>query len=149
MSDLNSRLSAAARALAAEAAQFSAPESVERALRAALESRFRARRRRIAYAALGGAIAASLAVAAWTRHSPAPVAEAPSEQPFVAIPYSLPLEPWERAEVRRVDMPVSALIAAGFPMSMMDPGAHAQADVLVGQDGRARAIRLVSISRVN
>ncbi len=67
------------------------------------------------------------------------------EQPFVAIPYTMPLDPYERADVMRVDLPVTALIAAGFSTSMMDPGATARADVLVGQDGRARAIRLVSI----
>jgi hypothetical protein len=73
-----------------------------------------------------------------------PVAE--PEQPFIAIPYTLPLEPYERADVMRMDLPVAALIAAGLPMNMADPAAMARADVLVGQDGRARAIRLVSVS---
>jgi len=76
-------------------------------------------------------------------------AVAEPEQPFIAIPYTLPLEPYERADVMRMDLPVSALIAAGFPTSMMDPSAHAQADVLVGQDGRARAIRLIAFSTSN
>jgi len=71
------------------------------------------------------------------------------EQPFIAIPYTLPLEPYERADVMRMDVPVAALIAAGLPMSMVDPGASARADVLVGQDGRARAVRLISISSSN
>ena len=73
----------------------------------------------------------------------------PPEQPFIAIPYTLPLEPYERADVMRMDLPVTALIAAGLPMSMADPAASARADVLVGQDGRARAIRLISISTSN
>jgi hypothetical protein len=71
------------------------------------------------------------------------------EQPFIAIPYTLPLEPWERTEVVRMEMPVAALIAAGLPMGMMDPAARARTDVLVGQDGRARAVRLISISIPN
>jgi hypothetical protein len=71
------------------------------------------------------------------------------EQPFIAIPYTLPLEPYERANVMRMDVPVAALIAAGLPMNMVDPGARARADVLVGQDGRARAVRLISISSSN
>lgn len=71
------------------------------------------------------------------------------EQPFIAIPYTLPLEPYERAAVVRMELPVAALIAAGVPTSLMDPGALAQTDVLVGQDGRARAIRLVSVSTLN
>jgi hypothetical protein len=34
----------------------------------------------------------------------------------------------------------------GLPINMADPAALARADVLVGQDGRARAIRLVTSS---
>ncbi len=71
------------------------------------------------------------------------------EQPFIAIPYTLPVEAWERTDVVRMDMPVSALVAAGLPMGMVDPGAEARTDVLVGQDGRARAVRLISISLPN
>jgi hypothetical protein len=82
-----------------------------------------------------------------SKRTPQPAAE--PEQPFIAIPYTLPLEPWERTDVVRMDMPVAALIAAGLPMSMMDPGASARTDVLVGQDGRARAIRLISVSISN
>ena len=78
---------------------------------------------------------------------PAPRTEpAAQERPFVAIPYTLPLEAGERAEVVRMDLPVAAIIAAGLPLKVADAGAHAQADVLVGEDGRARAIRLISIS---
>ena len=83
------------------------------------------------------------------RHRRASPPAVEPEQPFIAIPYTLPLEPYERAEIRRMDVPVAALIAAGFPTSMMDPGAHAQADVLVGQDGHARAIRLIAFSTSN
>ncbi len=68
------------------------------------------------------------------------------EQPFIAIPYTPPLDPWERADVMHTEMPVGQLVAAGFSVGMVDPDARVQADVLVGQDGRARAIRLVSVS---
>ena len=68
------------------------------------------------------------------------------EPPFVAIPYTLPLDPWERTDLVHAEMPVGQLVAAGFSVGMVDPGARVQADVLVGQDGRARAIRLVSLS---
>ncbi len=73
----------------------------------------------------------------------------PKQQPFVAIPYSIPLGPYERADVMRVEIPVAALIAAGLPMGMADPGAQARADLLVGQDGRARAVRLLAVSMPN
>jgi hypothetical protein len=73
--------------------------------------------------------------------------EAPeNEQPFVSIPYTAPLSPDERADVIRMDLPVSALIAAGFPLHVSDPGARARADLVVSEDGRARAVRLISIS---
>jgi hypothetical protein len=64
--------------------------------------------------------------------------------PFVAIPYTVPLDPRERMTVMRVEMPVTALLAVGLTAAVPDPGASAQADVVVGEDGRIRAIRLVS-----
>jgi hypothetical protein len=73
-------------------------------------------------------------------------AKAEPEQPFVAIPYTAPLAPYERTEVVRMDLPVSALIAAGFPLQAAEPGASARADLVVSEDGRARAVRLISIS---
>jgi hypothetical protein len=74
------------------------------------------------------------------RLKPAPKPEAP----FIAIPYTLPLDPRERVDVVRMDMPVAALIAAGLPVGMADPTGQVRTDVLVGQDGRARAVRLVA-----
>jgi hypothetical protein len=66
--------------------------------------------------------------------------------PFLPIPYTQPLGPGERAEVVRMEMPVAALIAAGFHVATSDAGAEASADVMIGEDGRARAVRLISIS---
>jgi len=65
-------------------------------------------------------------------------------QPFVQIPYTVPLSPEERATVLRMEIPVAALIAAGFSTENLDPGGVVNADVLVSQDGRARAIRIDS-----
>jgi hypothetical protein len=45
-----------------------------------------------------------------------------------------------------MEMPAAALIAAGFEVHAPDAGAAVTADVLVGQDGRAHANRLVSNS---
>jgi hypothetical protein len=174
------RLSAASKVLAAEAARFSAPASVEQALIREMTKVHVLRRRRIVYGVAGGAIAAGLAFTVWITYrtaSPAPVvaiaARVPevvapvpaavesavvrhhrraaksvsaAQEPFIAIPYTLPLGPYERADVMRMDVPVAALIAVGLPMNMADPAAFARADVLVGQDGRARAIRLVTSS---
>lgn len=72
-----------------------------------------------------------------------PQASAASE-PFVPIPYTVPLAPEERASVVHMQVPVAALIAAGFHVATSDPGEAIDADVLVSQDGRARAIRFNS-----
>ncbi len=69
-----------------------------------------------------------------------------ADPPFLPIPYTQPLGPGERAEVVRMEMPVAALIAAGFAVTTSDAGAEASADVIIGEDGRARAVRLISIS---
>ncbi len=68
------------------------------------------------------------------------------EAPFMQIPYTAPLAPWEHAEVVRADIPLSALIAAGLPLEVSDPGARARADLMIGPDGRTRAVRLISVS---
>jgi hypothetical protein len=180
------RLSAAMETLAEQTAGVSAPPAVERAVLAELNAVPAGGRRRWIYGAVGGALAASLAMALWLNRpvpkkveahvtppavaheapEPAPVktvaaspvkrrakpkaSPAPNpEAPFVAIPYTLPIEPWERIDVVRMDMPVAALIAAGVPVGVVDPSARARTDVLMGQDGRARAVRLVSFTSLN
>ena len=109
-----------------------------------------------------GAIAASVLAFVAMEHPPfakhagpaapvgvelAPITQA--EAPFVPIPYLAPPAPYERIEVVRMQLPVAALIAAGVPVRTADPGARVEADVVVGQDGRARAVRLVSNSNLN
>jgi hypothetical protein len=97
--------------------------------------------------AAGVAAAACLAAISMLRHTPAPpIAQ---EQPFITIPYTVPLAPEEPAAVWHTRIPVSALIAVGFQLQAMDPSTMVEADVLVSQDGRARAIRPVSISITN
>ena len=140
--------------LAAETAGAEASRAIEAAVLAEFD-RVHRRRSRRSWMVLAGAVAAAIAVALIVEHRPSqpvPTESAvaqESEQPFVPIPYVTPLGPYERAEVVRMEVPVAALIAAGFQVRTADPGARAQADVVVGQDGRARAIRLISISRFN
>lgn len=99
---------------------------------------------------LGGALAASVFVAALLiqRTAPVPPRRA-SAEPFVQIPYVAPPAPYERTEVTRMDVPVTALLAAGFEVHVPDSGAAVRADVLVGQDRRVLAIRLVPRSIPN
>jgi hypothetical protein len=72
--------------------------------------------------------------------------EESAEEPFVAIPYTTPLAPEERATVVRIRLSPSAIAAVGFPLKTIDPGLDTLADVLVGEDGRAHAIRMVADS---
>jgi hypothetical protein len=66
-----------------------------------------------------------------------------AEEPFFAIPYTVPLAPEERAAIVRITLSPSAMAAVGFQLPAIDAGRDAQADVLVGEDGRAHAIRIV------
>jgi hypothetical protein len=97
--------------------------------------------------AAGIVLAACLSAFSMLRHTPAP--KHAGTQPFVPIPYTVPLAPEEPATVVRARIPVSALISVGFRVGTLPPSATVEADVLVSQDGRARAIRPISISIAN
>jgi hypothetical protein len=84
-------------------------------------------------------------VAARPRHRTRRKAPQPPESDFIRIPYSIPLAPYERAEIVRVELPVSALTSTGLRIATADTGATAQADLIVGEDGMARAVRVISI----
>jgi len=87
----------------------------------------------VAASALAGAIALR-------QPSPAPRTEAAE---FTAIPFVAPLAPYERTQVVRMNMPASSLVAAGLDVRLSHSGEGPLADVLVGQDGRALAVRIV------
>lgn len=133
------------RALGAALARI-AEENAAAALPAGVEARIfaewapRGVWRPLAAAALAAALAAGLYVARGPVGKPPARAEV---QPFVEIPYVAPLAPYERASIERWDVPVAALIAAGFEVRLPDAAGTVKADVLVGQDGRPHAIRLV------
>ena len=130
------------RSLAARMAAIPPPPEIEAAVLAEFDRAHRRTRGRMV--ALCGALAASL-VAGFLLLRPAPRA-APAEsssQAFYPIPYTQPLEPYERVLVVQRQVPVAELIAAGFPISSADPGSTVAAEVMVSQDGRPRAIRPV------
>ncbi len=113
----------------------------------------RARTSRRWIATVGGALAASLlAGSLLVRQQPQPRSAIVTPQPsaeavsFLPIPYTQPIQPYERVMVVQTFVPVRALIAAGFEVRVSDPGASVQADVMVSQDGRPRAIRPVSFN---
>jgi hypothetical protein len=131
------------RDLAARVAAIEPPEGMERAVMAAFDRAHR--RRRVRVLALGGALAASLAAGALLLRPIPRAAPAVESQAFYPIPYTPPLEPYERVLVVERQVPVNELIAAGFRISAA-PGATVRADVMVSQDGRPRAIRPVAFN---
>lgn len=62
---------------------------------------------------------------------------------FFEIPYSEPLRPDERADVIRIQMPRANIAAFGLPVSGGRLDSRVTADVLMGEDGVARAVRLI------
>jgi predicted anti-sigma-YlaC factor YlaD len=79
--------------------------------------------------------------------APAEQAEATPEQ-FVAVPYVVPPAPYERTEVVRMQVSLSALEAMGFQVHTAQTGGSVTADVLCGQDGRVVAIALLPDSMI-
>jgi len=120
---------------------------------ASLEARVmkgRARSAQFWRAAMALAAAAALA-AVFLARTPArdakpvaPVVAVNDEAPFVPVPYVPPLDSYETGRVLRMNVSVAALLAAGYRLAVVDPAAVVEADVLVGDDGRAHAVRLVS-----
>lgn len=62
---------------------------------------------------------------------------------FFPLAYGGDQKPMERGEVIRVQMPRYALIAFGLPVNIERADVPVKADLLVGEDGLARAIRFV------
>ena len=62
---------------------------------------------------------------------------------FVPLSYSGVQKPMERGEVIRLQMSRSALIAFGLPVDVEHADETVKAELLLGEDGMARAIRFV------
>jgi hypothetical protein len=63
---------------------------------------------------------------------------------FVDLPWTAGLPAFESGEIVRMDVPVASLPAYGIDISSGAGRGPVEADVLIGQDGFARAIRLVT-----
>ena len=68
-------------------------------------------------------------------------------QEFVLLPYGDPALVDDSATIVRVDLPGSALRLAGFNVPQDIASNRVQADVLLGADGLAHAVRLVSFQQ--
>jgi anti-sigma factor RsiW len=93
-------------------------------------------------AAVAALIAAALALAVIAPHRK-PLAVDRGQAAFVGIPYVPPLDPRENAAIVRMNIRVATLIAVGYRVTA-DPETIVPADVLVGEDGRAHAVRVLS-----
>jgi len=100
--------------------------------------------------AVAAAIAAMLVVTLIAPHKRLPAGNRAgdpdgnrSDTAFVGIPYLPPLDPHENATIVRMNIRVATLIAAGYRVTA-DPETVVPADVLVGEDGRAHAVRVLS-----
>jgi hypothetical protein len=145
------------RALAADGPR-EAPSHVEDRLKA--EFRRQKRRRNLVtwVPALSAAAAAGIALLLWIRgeapkpapapavaaaHFVAPVAEEEGDASFYPLPEAEALPAVENAMVVRVQLPVSSLRLMGVPVGEERADMAIQADLLLGQDGLARGVRLV------
>ncbi len=63
---------------------------------------------------------------------------------FLPLLYAEPINPWEHGRVVRVRLPGSALVHFGLPMNMATASQLVDANILLGEDGMARGVRLVT-----
>jgi hypothetical protein len=75
------------------------------------------------------------------RQTPAPSPNPPAE--FVALPYAEPLRDTQRVDVYRVRVPLAELAHYGLAVDGRSLALPVTADIAVGEDGVARAIRFV------
>jgi hypothetical protein len=73
---------------------------------------------------------------------------APAVKPaaFIALPGAASLPPIESGSIVRMDLELSSLAAFGVDISAARGRSPVQADLLIGQDGEPRAIRVVNSS---
>jgi hypothetical protein len=144
------------RALAADGPR-EAPRHVEERLQAQFRTQSRRRNLITWVPALSAAAAAGIALFLWAhgqRPKPAPVsamvvaqavvpaAEEDADASFYPLAEAEALPAVENAMVVRVQLPVSSLQLMGVPVGEERADASVQADLLLGQDGLARAVRL-------
>ena len=144
----DSELSAALRALAEDDAKLGASRHVEKRLLSEFRAIARARRRRtgLGVPSVAAALLLAIALYVWRIGNPQPsapeevIAEVATE--FLPLPYSH--VPMNTGSTVRIEVPATALVSFGLaPTDFREGQGTVQADVLVGEDGLARAVRFV------
>ncbi|MFL6278579.1 MAG: hypothetical protein ACJ731_00570 [Vicinamibacterales bacterium] len=72
-----------------------------------------------------------------------------SRSGFVELPWSSGLPSFESGEIVRMELPLASLPVYGIDISSTASRGSVEADVLIGQDGFARAIRLVTNAAIS
>ncbi len=88
------------------------------------------------------AVASELAGTDWTAEAAAGGLPG-AEDEFIPLPNARRLAPNEEVNMVRVEMPRSAMIALGFTVPAERAEERVQADVVLGSDGLARAVRFL------
>jgi len=83
------------------------------------------------------------------RRRTADAPEAATMEGFVALPAAAGLPDLESGRIIRIDVPVASLPAYGVEVIPDLRRSEVEADLLVGQDGQPRAIRLVTVNSGN
>lgn len=139
-------LEQALRALAQADPQEAGPAVKQQLLVCFRERRTKKRRAYLAVtaASLFAALVLSLALGhgRGVPQSTSPVA-LDQESGFITLPYGQSGVPLEQPVIVRLDIPVSELSAMGVPVNPRREKEMVRADLLVGQDGVARAVRFV------
>jgi len=66
---------------------------------------------------------------------------------FMALPYAPPFDPADGGQVVRVRLPRAAMRTVGLPIDEDRWHERVPADVVLGQDGVARAVRFVKVAQ--
>ena len=80
----------------------------------------------------------------WTATLPEGTASTAAAGEFIPLPNADRLPPDEHVNMVRVELPRSAMIALGYAVSADRADEMVEADVVLGSDGLARAVRLVN-----
>jgi len=156
----DSKLNAALRALAEDDAKLSASPNVEKRLLSEFRAISRAHRRRtwLGVSSIAAALLLGIALYVWRigNRQPSDTVQTPSAPEatitevateFLPLPYYY--VPMNTSSTVRIRVPSTALVSFGLAPSEFREGVDGTvlADVLVGEDGLARAVRFVRTLR--
>jgi hypothetical protein len=153
--DRNSKLNAALRALAEDDARLSTSPAVEKRLLSEVRAIYGARRRRTWLAVSSVAAAVLIGIVLYVspigNRQSSDIVKSPSAREEVVAEVTtefLPLPyyhvPMNTSSTVRIKVPATALVSFGLaPTEFRGGDGTVQADVLVGEDGLARAVRFV------